>query len=139
MGAILTGNVYREGDTPPAPTVAELLAYAADKRWRVEIGGLVLPSSAAIATDRETQSKLTAACIKASADSGYVVANWKLGPGIFTALDAGTIIAIGDAVASHVQAAFDAEAAVSAGVLADPPTITTFAEIETAGWPSNSG
>lgn len=126
-------------DEPPSPpSPEELLAYLADKRFRVETGGIVF-SGAPIKTDRESQSILTSAYVKAQANPSLQINNWKVANGIFTTLNNATILALGDAVTAHVQASFDTEAALTAGILATPPVITDYSDIENAAWPSNSG
>jgi hypothetical protein len=107
---------------------ARLDALAA-RRWQAEEGGM---SSPPMATDRVTQAKLTGAYVKATQDPAFTV-NWKVGRGAFVTLDAATIIALGDAVTTHVQTCFDREAALTAQILAaaDPTSI----DINT-GWPS---
>lgn len=121
-----------------SPSVNDLLDYLGRKRVAVEEGGIVL-NGMTIATDRAvSQAKITAAWAKAKADPTFSIANWKVAPGVFVPLDNATIIAIGDAVTAHVQACFDKEAELAAAILADPPEITTYQEIDEADWPSNS-
>ena len=44
----------------------------------------------------------------------------------------------GDAVTAHIQACFDKEAELTAAIMADPPTIEAYAEIDSAAWPPNA-
>lgn len=120
---------------PPPPTVEELLAYLAEKRWRVETGGCPF-GGMVIKTDRESQIKMTAAWTRANADPAFSIPNWKIAPGVFISLDNATILAVGDAVTAHIQACFDMEEALTAEILAG--TITTYAEIDAAAWPPNA-
>lgn len=123
---------------PEPPTLEDLLDYLGRKRVAVEEGGIVL-NGMAVATDRAvSQVKIAGAWAKANADPTFSISNWKVSPGVFVPLDNATILAVGDAVTAHVQACFDKEAELAAEILADPPTITTYEEIDQADWPSNS-
>lgn len=122
-----------EPEPPAPPTQEELLDYLANKRWQVEIGGTEF-NGMMIATDRDSQTKIAAAWAKAKDDPEFTITNWKIGPEIFVNLDNSTIIAIGDAVTAHVQQCFNKEAELTAKILADPPEITTFEEIEEEEW-----
>ena len=131
------GNTI-EPYTEPAPTVQDLLDYLGRKRVEVEEGGIVV-NGIPVATDRlHSQVKITAAYVKAMADPEYQVTNWKVAPGVFVSvLNNATIRAIGDAVTAHVQACFNKEAELAAMITADPPTITTYEQIDQADWPPN--
>jgi hypothetical protein len=119
-------------DVPSAQ--AAKLEELATIRWRAEESGTTVGGTP-IATDRTTQAKLTAAYVKASADSTYAIADWKFGTGVFGALEAATIIAAADAVEVHVQACFTNEASLSADVVA----ASSFSELDAidlqVGWP----
>lgn len=119
-------------DVPSAQ--AAKLEELATIRWKAEESGTTVGGTP-IATDRTTQAKLTAAYVKAAADSAYAIADWKFGSGVFGALDAATIIAAADAVEVHVQACFTNEASLSADVVA----ASSFSELDAidleAGWP----
>lgn len=60
--------------------------------------------------------------------------------GAMIELDEESISAIAAALAlgmmAWVQACFAAEAAVLAGIEADPPTITSFEDVDSADWPT---
>ena len=116
-----------------AATKLGLRTQAAARRWAVETGGITV-NGAAVYTDRDTQAKLTAAFTRANANPAFTL-NWKTAGG-FVTLTAAQVIALANAVFDHVQAAFDAEAAVLADI--ESGTITTTAEIDAAAWPSNS-
>lgn len=122
---------------PAPPTVAELKAYAAAKRWAVETGGIVLPGGVQVTTDERTRGVITAAYVQAGADPAFTIPNWKLATGVYVTLDAATIFAIGDAITAHVQACFSANAAIDSRIADE--TYTTYADIETAvEWPANN-
>jgi hypothetical protein len=111
--------------------VNEMRRRLADKRWRVETGGIVV-GEAVVATDRDTQSKLTAARIVAKEDANYTV-QWKM-PSGFVTLTAAQIIAMADAVRAHVQSAFDREAALSADISAATTHDALAAVDISSGW-----
>lgn len=96
---------------------AEKLADLADRRWRAETGGISLPGLGDMPTDRETQNKLTAAYVLATADAKFST-RWKIAAGQFVSLDSATVIAVAGAVAAHVRTCFEREATASAQILA---------------------
>jgi hypothetical protein len=113
-------------------TVAARKGELAAIRYSKEVGG-ILVGGVPVATDRETQSKLIAARILAKENAVYTV-NWKTSAG-FVALNAATIIAVADAVASHVQACFDREAVLFAEIDAASDAAARAAIDLSAGWP----
>lgn len=125
-------------DQFPTMTLAEQKAQKvqdlAARRYQAETGGTTLGGTP-IATDRTTQGKVTAAYVKASADSNYTIAAWKGTDGTFSPLDAATIMAIADAIEAHIQACFAREATLSGQITA----ATTQAELDAVdietGWP----
>ena len=131
--AILDADLDIAPYAAPVPSPADLIAYAADKRWRVETGGVVV-NGAQLWTDRTTQVMLSRTV--QLLDKGMLTApiNVKT-PGGFLPLSQQDIEGIGAAVAQHVQAAFDAELLVLAGI--ETETITSFADIDAAAWPPN--
>ncbi|MCX5497337.1 hypothetical protein OSH11_21750, partial [Kaistia dalseonensis] len=58
------------------PSKDELRAYAADKRWRVENGGIVV-DGAAIRTDDKSQSRVSGAALLAFSDPDLVTIDWE--------------------------------------------------------------
>ena len=78
-------------------------AEIAQARYNAETAGIN-----GIRTDRESQSLITGAALKAMQDSAYTCM-WK-GVDGFVELTAPQILAIADAVRAHVQACFDREA-----------------------------
>jgi hypothetical protein len=122
--------------TPPAPppTLEALNEYLASKRYTIETSGIVL-NGLPVWTDRGTQGMLSR--VVQLLDRGTLTPPLNIKtPAGHLALSAEQIGAIGDAVALHVQAAFDVEATVSGQIING--TITTFAQIDAANWPSNS-
>lgn len=109
-------------------TALDLVAYAAAQRkailesHRLAVGPFTVP------TDETTRNVLTAAYVKASANHNYQIADWKVGPAQYVALDSATIIAVADAVEAFVQVMFArnriADEAIEAG------TATTAAQVD---------
>ena len=102
-------------------------AEVAHARWVAETGGVAL-NGMTIRTDRESQSLITGAALKALQDAEYVC-SWKTDAG-FVELTAAQILAIADAVRAHVQACFDHERAL----LAIIDVAETVEDLEAATW-----
>jgi hypothetical protein len=121
-----------EPEPKPEPQPVDLVAYAAQKRWEVETGGIMV-AGVPVATDDRSKIMIIGARVKADADANFTT-QWKLPSGDFLTIDAATLIAISDAVLAHVDACFAVEATVLAGIAAG--TITTTANIDAAAWPA---
>ena len=95
-----------------------------DLRWRRETGGLTLPDGTIVSTTRESQSLIigTVLGIQTGLITGPVA--WKAESG-WVSLNGPEIIALGAAVAQHVQKCFAAERAVSVALetLQDDPDL----------------
>lgn len=104
-----------------------LSTYAAAQRYAKEVGGITV-SSVPVATDDRSKLMIAGARIKADANPEFTT-KWKTAGG-FVPIDAATIIAISDAVLSHVDACFETEDEVLAEI--DAGTITTRDEIDAA-------
>ena len=113
------------------PSVADLKAYAALRRWQIETGGITV-GGMSVDTDRASQAMITGAFAYVQANPGMTIA-FKAG-GTFASLGAAEVEAIANAVAAHVQACFAAEATVAAGIAAG--TITDIAAIDASAWPA---
>ncbi|MDB5597364.1 MAG: hypothetical protein JWM36_4325 [Hyphomicrobiales bacterium] len=107
-----------------------LLAYAADVRWRKEVGG-VLANGMALSTDRESQALITGAVTFLSNSPEGTAIQFK-GPAGFVSLTRDELLPIALAVAGHVQACFAKEREVCAAISASPPTIFTHAQVDEA-------
>jgi hypothetical protein len=107
---------------------AELIAYAARRRYEIETGGTAI-NGVAVATDRTSQAMLNAAYNIALGNAQFSTM-WKGTDGAFTAIDAPTMIALAQAVGMYVAACFSAEAAVVNGI--NVGNITTKAQIDAA-------
>lgn len=129
IGDFYNGSSFSK-PKPPEITKADLIAYASDKRWRVETGGIVL-NGLPVAADDRSKMMLMGARIKAESDATFFT-RWKVADG-FVDLDAPTIIAISNALLSHVDASFAAENAIVARI--GDSLICSVAEIDAADWP----
>jgi len=125
--ALKKGKIVEAPILPPSRE--ELAAYAADRRWRAETGGIAV-DGLTIATDRESQAMISNA-VQTAERTGQSI-NYKAG-GVFVTLTPEQIIGLALTVAVHVQASFAAEAAVVADI--DAGTITTIAQIDAHAWP----
>lgn len=117
---------------PPEPITSEaLIAYAANKRWQVEVGGIEV-GGFAVHTDDRSKMMIMGARMKAADDPDFTT-DWKTAAGEFVTIDADTVLVISDAVLDHVARCFAAEAAVIIKIEAGE--ITDFAGIDGADWP----
>lgn len=105
---------------PAAPTVVQLLAYAGERRWRAETGGITV-GDIAVYTDDRSKMMLIGARAAAEANPGFTT-RWKTIDGSFVVLDATTLIALSNAVLAHVDACFAREADVQAAILEEEVT-----------------
>lgn len=108
-------------DVPPV----DLIAYAANRRWQVETGGITLGGSL-IDTSRESQAMITGAYNYSQVRADKLI-KFKAASG-WAELDAATVAAIATAVGDHVQACFDAESVVVAAITAG--TVTTVEQVD---------
>jgi hypothetical protein len=133
------GEVPEEGEPDtrsfkaPVPSVDDLRRYTADKRWRVETGGVSV-GGIAVHTDDRSKMMIMGARVKAAADPLFTT-QWKTVDGAFVTIDALTVVALSDAVLAHVDACFAAEATVLAGI--DAGTINDLDGIDDADWPES--
>lgn len=105
-----------------------LRAYAIDKRWRVEVGGITINDVPVPTNDRAKLLLLGAAQCMADESTSKLVID---------GVDYGTyskaqFVAINAAVIAHVQGTFPVLAAVISDI--NDGTITTVAEIDAADW-----
>lgn len=107
--------------------VTDLLAYAAQKRWEKEVGGIEV-NGQIIDTSRESQSMITGAYAYSQANPSETI-QFKAASGWVT-LDAPTMAAIATAVGAHVQACFALEANIADQITNG--TITTTGEVDAA-------
>lgn len=114
---------------------SELVAYAANKRWRVETGGCSGGDGQIVNTDRDSQTKLLAEMVSIGAGLRADPSGWKMRDG-FAMLSNTQMLSVIGLARAHVATAFAVEVALSAGIAAG--TITTFEQIDAANWPGIS-
>lgn len=96
---------------PNSPTLQEQInAHKSNYRDQRILEGITL-SGVSVKGDDRTQNNLIAARIMAKEDVNYTV-KWKAVDG-FVSLNATQIIAIADALRTHIQTCFDAEASLT--------------------------
>ena len=123
MAARLTGAVTRAAEVT---SKADLVAYAAARKYGKETGGIVVDGMA-VATDDRSKMMLLGARVAAQNDAEFSTA-WKMADGTWQTVSAAAIIAISDAVLAHVDGCFQTEKSVDAAIEAG--TVTTTAEID---------
>lgn len=111
------------------PTKAQLKAYAADRRWRKETGGVMLPNGVVVKTDDAAQRKV--AELRRRADAGEIALpfGFKTETG-WIDVDLPAIEAIDQAIAAHVAACYVLERQVDSEIEAG--AVTTTAQIDAA-------
>ncbi|SDI78036.1 DUF4376 domain-containing protein [Variovorax sp. OV700] len=102
---------------PPLPPAAAaqtlaqlqeaLTAAATAHRWKMETGGIVLPSGVRIATDRGGQDRITSVIVNAE-HAGIEPIDFKAESG-WESLTRSELRVIATAMAQHIQACFSAE------------------------------
>lgn len=107
---------------------ADLIGYAADCRWRKEIGGIVV-SGVSVATDDRSKQMILGARLAAEADNGFTTP-WVGSDGSINTLGAAQVIAISNAVLAHVAGCFATFADLQSDIT--DGTITTRQQVETA-------
>jgi Domain of unknown function (DUF4376) len=111
----------------PAARKAALMAYARQRRWQIETGGIEV-AGIFVGTDDRSKLMLQGARTAAEADGAFTNM-WDAGVQSVT-LNAVQIIAISDAVAAHVNAVFETFDAVRSRI--DAGDLDTRAAIDAA-------
>lgn len=119
---IANGGVIDAYESPPI----NLFAYAENKRWEREVGGMDV-GGLSVRTDDRSKLLINGAYNAAKEDPSFETV-WA---GVYP-LNATQIIAVGKALANHVNTCWLIFTTVKAGIESDPPTITTTAEIDAA-------
>lgn len=112
----------------PSQSKADLIAAAADKRWRVEVGGIRSSNSGhPIKTDADSQRKV--ATLNSAYASGLFTGSveFKLADGTFVAADAAIVGGFYIDIQTHIKVCYDAESACVASINAG--TTTKFSEV----------
>lgn len=112
----------------PALQKRNLIAYAADRRWRREVGGIVV-EGVPVATDDRSKVMIVGARVAAAADPAWST-TWHGADGQVYPIDAATMIAISVEVEAHVNSGFATFAQVKADIEAG--TITSTAQVDVA-------
>ncbi len=124
---------------PGPPSKDELKEYAAEKRRVLANGSTVVDVGGAreisVWTDAESRGAILGLVVAAGIDPSLTT-QWKGADGVFHELNASEITTLALGMMAWVQACFAAEAAVLAGIEADPPTITSFEDVDSADWPT---
>ncbi|MFH1557659.1 MAG: DUF4376 domain-containing protein [Pseudomonadota bacterium] len=129
---VLSADAQSMEPAPVAPpTLAQLLAHAAQRRWEIETGGLDVAGQL-IRTDEQSQAKIAGACVLLSNDPDVTGIDWEAQPGTWVTLDRVTMTGIGVAVGRHVQRCFSALRQIQAQIKAEPPEITTTGAVDAA-------
>ena len=118
----------------PDPSMAELKAHLATYRWQHEVSGINVQVNGYnfdVDTGDRSQTKMIAILFDASTDPTFTTP-FKNKAGVFITLNADESITMARAVGAHVKKAFASEEIVLAAIDADPPTVTTYAQVEAA-------
>lgn len=107
---------------------ASKIAEIANARYMAETGGVTF-DGVTIATDRQSQSLLTAAYIRAQMDAFFTV-SWKTADNTFVDWNAELVRAAGNAVLAHVEACFAKEKELLALI----EVATTKEELNAISW-----
>lgn len=132
IGDPLDFNLTQNEPVAPPPTKSELHDYAAQKRYEVEVGGIVV-NGVNVSTIREHRSLLKDVSeYLADGDTR----SFKDSTGTWVSATGLEFKALYAAVEAHIDGCFVTEKTVADKIDAD--TITTTAEIDAEPWPSNS-
>ncbi|MGV2183659.1 DUF4376 domain-containing protein [Rhizobium rhizogenes] len=113
----------------------DLAAYAAFKRYSVETGGFTF-NGHSIATDRDSQGKITSVAVAANTVGSSFSTEWKCLDGRFFTLNRDDAISMATGVMNFVSNCFATEAYIVGAIAAG--TITTMAAVDATAWPTNS-
>ena len=134
IGWTVSGSVL-VAPASPAPTPAQLTAYANAKQWALATGGhavTVEGSSHIFATDPTSLSLMDGKVGRLAQANPPASFNWQIGPAWLT-ISAADFVTVATTCADFVQATFDTLKTVEAEIASE--TITTFAEIDAYAWP----
>lgn len=105
---------------------ADLVSYAADARWRKEVGGITV-NTIPVATDDRSKQMLMGARLAADANSAFST-TWVGADGNSYPLTAAQIVGLSNAVLNHVNNCFSTYSSIASGVAGG--TITTRAQVD---------
>lgn len=127
-----SGDFAAPADLEP-PLVDRLIAYALDKRWRVETGGTTV-AGVPVATNDRAKLMIMGSRVAAEADPEWATV-WSGADGQSYPLNSAAMIAISNAVEAHVNGAFAAFAIVKSDIEAGK--IKSPADVDAARWPGH--
>ncbi len=129
-------------DRPLEEARARVLADLADRRWRVETGGIAWTDSSgnthSVPTDRDGRPDARE-YVKARDGLRPDGAGQKMADGAWVAVSNSDMQALARAVMDHVQAAFDNEGALADQARAAASVADLKAIDRAAGWPATAG
>ncbi|KFC63967.1 hypothetical protein FG93_05477 [Bosea sp. LC85] len=125
LGWISNGGTFGPPG-PPLPSPVDLVAYAREKRWQIEIGG-ILVAGVPVATDDRSKIMIVGGRVAAMADAAWSTI-WQGADGNAYPVNAAAMIAISDAVQAHVNATFATLATVLSAI--ESSAVTTKAAID---------
>lgn len=102
-----------------AKAKADLIAYAAQKRYEREVGGMdwaLGDETVRVHTDRESQAKIIAERLAIAEGRRQDPDGWKFADGVFRLVSNDDFITLSDAVREHVRQCYALEAAVLADI-----------------------
>lgn len=112
-----------------------LTTYANWRQWGKATGGYLATINGALipfATTSDSLSMISGKAQRLLQPDPPSVINWQIGPTTFTEIAAADFIVIATEIADFVQGTFDTLKTIFAEISADPPTITTIAQIDAA-------
>lgn len=117
----------------PYGLFTDLIGYANERQWAIATGGY----SATIGgkaylfdTSPTGQSLLIGKVVRLSQANAPATVQWQFGPQNFATFTAADFLAAATAAADFVQKTFDAVKGIEAAIAANPPTITTRAQVD---------
>ena len=130
----------QEPSTDPIPV--DLVAYAADRRWFIEMSGFRF-NGWPVKTDALSQAKITSERLAVASGVRLDTDSWKFGDGVFRVVTNEQFVALSNAARDHVRLCFFREGEIQVAIAAG--TVTTKAEIDEAlayldkPWPFEDG
>ena len=130
---------FQAASIPPAPTVSQLIAYADAKRDTVSDAGIVVnigteqsPINVNVTTTDSGRVDVLGLMQLAALGAPLT---WYQSTGNI-AITAEQLTTIGTAIATHRAAAVAIHTTLWAGINATPATVTSYAQIDNAAWPT---
>jgi hypothetical protein len=126
----------------PAPTQAQLLAYADTAQWKLATGGYTItstpvggaPTALTWATDPTSFSLINGKAMRLQQPGAPASTLWQFATG-FQTISTADFLAAAIEIADFMQATFATLETVLAAIVAG--SLTSYAQIDAAAWPSN--